>query len=63
MGIFSYIYQMEEETLKLYLPDVALSLDGVVLKPIKVCTLIKPGLVNIKYNEPGLHDCYDLGWN
>jgi hypothetical protein len=50
VGIFSYIYQMEEETLKLYLPDVALSLDGIVLKPSKGMYSINPGLVNIKYN-------------
>ncbi|SPF48427.1 hypothetical protein SBF1_4140011 [Candidatus Desulfosporosinus infrequens] len=50
VGIFSYIYQMEAETLKLYLPDVALSLDGVVLKPNNCMYVIKQGLVNIKYN-------------
>jgi hypothetical protein len=50
VGIFSYIYSMEAETLKLYLPDVALSLDGVVLKPSNGMYVIKSGLVNIKYN-------------
>ncbi len=33
-----------------YLPDVSLSLDGVVLKPNKGVYDIKPGLVKIKYN-------------
>lgn len=50
VGVFSYIYRMEEETLELYLPEVGLSVDGVVMKPIKGMYSIKPGLVNIKYN-------------
>lgn len=50
VGVFSYIYWMEAETLKLYLPDVALSLDGEVLKPNNCMYFIKAGLVNIKYN-------------
>jgi hypothetical protein len=50
VGILSYIYSMEAETLKLYLPDVALSLDGVVLKQNKGVYAIKPGLLKIKYN-------------
>jgi len=49
VGVFSYIHHMEKETLKLYLPDVALSMDGVVLKPNKGMYAIKPGLVKIKY--------------
>ena len=48
VGVFSYIYRMEGD--KLYLPDVALSLDGVVLKPSNGVYSIKPGLVSIKYN-------------
>ncbi|SPF53287.1 hypothetical protein SBF1_6510002 [Candidatus Desulfosporosinus infrequens] len=47
---FSYIHWMEEETFELYLPDVSLSQDGVVLKPNKGVYDIKPGLVKIKYN-------------
>ncbi|SPF53380.1 hypothetical protein SBF1_660021 [Candidatus Desulfosporosinus infrequens] len=50
VGVFSYIYWMEAETLELYLPDVALSLDGEVLKPNNCMYFIKAGLVNIKYN-------------
>ncbi|SPF51605.1 hypothetical protein SBF1_5200003 [Candidatus Desulfosporosinus infrequens] len=50
VGVFSYIYWMEAETFKLYLPDVALSLDGEVLKPNNCMYFIKAGLVNIKYN-------------
>jgi hypothetical protein len=50
VGVFSYIYSMEEDTLKLHLPDVALSLDGVVLAPVKNVYSIRPGIVNIKYS-------------
>jgi hypothetical protein len=50
VGVFSYIYWMEEEMLELYLPDVVLSMDGEVLKPTKGVYTIKPGLVNSKYN-------------
>jgi len=50
VGIFSYIYRMEEKTLNIYLPDVSLSVNGVVLKPDKGMYAITPGLVNIKYN-------------
>lgn len=50
VGIFNYIYRMEEDTVQLYLPDVALSLNGSVLKPDNDMYKIKPGLVKIKYN-------------
>jgi hypothetical protein len=50
VGVFSYIYRMEEETLKLYLPDVALSVDGEVLKSSNGVYTLKPGLVKIKYS-------------
>ena len=49
VGIFSYIYRTKEETIKLYLPDVSLSIDGKVLKPSKGAYNLSPGLVNIKY--------------
>ncbi len=50
VGVFSYIYRMEEESLELYLPDVALSQDGEVLKPKSGVYTIKPGLVKINYS-------------
>ncbi|SPF45348.1 hypothetical protein SBF1_3250008 [Candidatus Desulfosporosinus infrequens] len=50
VGVFNYIYWMEEETFNLYLQDVSLSLDGVVLTPVKDVYTLKSGLVNIKYN-------------
>ena len=49
VGIFNYICKMEEETFEMYLPDVSLSVDGVVLKSDKGMYIITPGLVNIKY--------------
>jgi len=50
VGIFNYIYRMEARTLELRLPDVALSLDGVVLTPIKDLYTLTPGFISIKYN-------------
>ncbi len=50
VDVFSYIYRMEEDSLELYLPDVALSLDGEVLKPKNGVYTIKPGLVKINYS-------------
>ncbi|MHB1654126.1 MAG: hypothetical protein ACYCVD_16870 [Desulfitobacteriaceae bacterium] len=50
VGVFSYIYRMKEETLKLHLPDVALSRDGEIIKPSHGVFTLKPGLVKIKYN-------------
>ncbi|MDR3586850.1 MAG: hypothetical protein P4L59_16285 [Desulfosporosinus sp.] len=49
VGVFSYIYRLEEETLTLHLPEVAVSLDGVVLAPVKDVYTLGPGLVNVKY--------------
>lgn len=51
VGIFSYIHQMEEDSLELYLPDVSLSLNNEVLKPAHGVYSIKPGLVKVNYNE------------
>lgn len=50
VSLFNYIHWMNQDILTLYLPDVALSLDDVVLKPNKGMYFIKPGLVKIKYN-------------
>ena len=50
VGVFSYIYRMEKEPFKLYLSDVAVSLDGIVLKSNGGAYTIEPGLVKIKYN-------------
>jgi len=49
VGVFSYIYKLEGETLSLHLPDVAVSLDGGVLTPVKDVYSLRPGTVNIKY--------------
>ncbi len=49
VSVFSYIYRMEKETLNLHLPDVALSLDGLVLKPNGGTYILKQGLVKINY--------------
>ena len=49
VGVFSYIYRMEKETFNLHLPDVALSLDGLVLKPNGGTYTLKPGLVKLNY--------------
>ena len=51
VGVFNYIHHMEQDSLELYLPDVALSLDGNVLKPSNGVYTLKPGLVKIKYCE------------
>lgn len=50
VGVFSYIYRMDVEAFKLHLPDVVLSVDGVVIKPNKGAYDLNPGLVKIKYN-------------
>lgn len=51
VGVFSYICYVEGDYLELYLPDVALSQDGEVLKPNHGMYTLKPGLVKVKYNE------------
>jgi len=51
VGVFSYIYRMGEETIKLQLRDVALSMDGSLLRPIRGVYSLKPGLVKIKYGD------------
>lgn len=50
VGIFNYIYRMESKAVNVYLPDVALSIDGDVLRPNNGMYTIKPGLVKINYN-------------
>lgn len=51
VGVFSYIYHMEVETEEVYLPDVALSLDSNLLKPVNGVYTLKPGFVKIRYNN------------
>lgn len=51
VGVFNYIYRMESDTQDLYLPDVALSVNGTLLTPNNGIYTIKPGLLRIKYNE------------
>lgn len=50
VGVFNYVYRMEEDLLELYLPDVNLSLDNQMLKPVNGVYTLKPGLVRVKYN-------------
>ncbi|KLU65728.1 hypothetical protein DEAC_c23580 [Desulfosporosinus acididurans] len=49
VGVFSYIYSMDEDSLELCLPDVSLSLNGELLKPANGIYHLKPGLVKINY--------------
>ncbi len=51
VGVFNCINLMEENTSQLYLPDVAISVNGNVLKPDDGVFTIGPGLIKIKYNE------------
>jgi hypothetical protein len=51
VGIFHYICLMEAETITLYLLDVHLSLNSVLLKPENGMYTLGPGMVKIKYND------------
>ncbi len=50
-GVFSYIHHLEGDSVDLYLPDVALSINGNVLKSDNGLYTIGPGLMKIKYGE------------
>ncbi|SPF51123.1 hypothetical protein SBF1_50007 [Candidatus Desulfosporosinus infrequens] len=49
VGIFSYFYKMQNDSEKLFQPDVALSIDGTLLKPKDGTYAIRPGIMKIKY--------------
>ena len=54
VNVFSYIYRAESGVLELYLPDVALSINGVMLKSengLYVINLGPSSMVNIKYES------------